>query len=1235
MKRKICSISGGIVIGFALLSSSAMAQVTTGTVTGRVIDSSSAVVPHARVVLVSEARGTRSAAVVTNDSGDYVFPDVTADTYTIEVTAPSFKTLRRAGILVTGGDRVGVPTLTLELGSTVETITVMADTALVQTQSGERSYAIETKQIESLPITHGNFAAAVAFTPGVDGSQTGSGSTARLGGQSQDNIMMDGISAMDTGNNGQMLTLNIESIGEVKVLTQGYQAEYGRSSGMQITAVTKSGSNQLHGSGYGLFTNTEWNSRAWTTQKNGDIPVFTHLNTYGYTIGGPVVIPKVYNGRNKFFFFYAHEFRPQSILGNSANVIRLRLPTAAERTGDFSQSRDQNGNPIPAIIDYTTGTPFPGNIIPQNRLYAPGIAVLNQYPLPNVTQTPGANYNYQLNPASYNQLTQQPAVRLDYQFTPNIRVSGKYSGQIARPALQIGGTGTNGIPGFSDSYVPYPVITNYGATFDWSVTPTTVVEVTYGSIKNQLAGGNNGGLDTDPAANRLKSLPGFPELYPQAGVVNPAYYDNQVLQKEKPGFWDGTSVNLPPIFGWGSLIGAAPPNLQFPGWLNVNHTQDVAGSLTKIVGRHTIKAGGYFNHSYKAQNTGAGGIANLSFQGYVNFGNSTTNTLDSGFGYSNAALGVFTEYLQASKFIEGDMVYNQIEAFVQDNWKLTDRLTLDYGMRFVHQGPQYDINNTMSNFFPGKWQASQAPVLYISGCSNGATVCSGNTRNAMDPRTGNIVTAAGAANTQALIGTPIPGTGTALNGIVAAGQGIANTDYTWPKLVVAPRFGLAYDVNGKGNLVVRGGFGLFYDRPDGNTVFSIPGNPPAATDSDLFNGTLSTLGQGGLSPLPVPALVTFQYNAKVPSSLQWNVGVQKSLPWNITGDVSYVGNYGYNRFGALQGGDTQNWNQVPLGTAYLPQYQDATLGPAAYPGASAYSTNLLRPYVGLGTIGQNTFYFHDKYHSMQVSVNRRFAHGFSFAAVYTYGISLTGNTGLLLHYVHNSDGSISLWSNQAAYEALNNTLDRRPNFLKFNSVWEPAGFRNMGGFVHQLTKDWQLAGIWTYASGTAYTLGYSYNSQGSNVNITGSPDFGGAVVLNGNPGSGCSSNPLSQFTATVVQGPTYGSVGMESPRLNMRGCPTDNVDTSVLRRFRFWKFQESRRFEFRADIFNTLNTVQLNARNSTATFNTPTAMALQNSEYNPDGSIASGRQLPKNAGFGAATGAAAMRSLQLELRVTF
>lgn len=1223
--RNISRMSGCLVAALCLLPFGALAQVTTGSVTGRVVDQSGSVIPAAQVVLISESQNTKSSAVKTNDSGDYVIPNIKADTYSVEVTAPAFKTSVVKGIAVSGGDRVGVPQIILQVGGTTDTVTVSAEQALLQTQSGERSYAIGLKTIESLPIQHGNFFNAVAFTPGVDGS-IGTGSTARLGGQSQDNIMMDGVSAMDTGNNGQMLSLNIESIGEVKVLTQGYQAEYGRSSGMQITAVTKSGGNQYHGAGYSIFTDTSWNSRSWVAQKNGDIPVFTALKTYGYTIGGPVSIPKLYDGKNKFFFFYAHEYRPQGILANGGNVVRLRLPSALERQGNFSQSADQNGNLLGAITDASVGQPFPGKIVPQSRLYVPGVAVLNQYALPNIAQAPGTNYNYQQNPATYDQLTQQPVVRLDYQFTPNVRISGKYSGQLQRPVKQIGS-----LPGFNDAYVPYPIITNLGATFDWTISPTTFLEVTYGSIKNQLAGGGNGGLDTSPASNRLNTLGGFPMLYKDAGVVDPAYYDYTVLQKEKPVFWDGKSVNLPPLFSWGSLIGAAPPNLQFPGWLNINKTQDVAGNVTKIMGSHTLKAGAYLNHSYKAQNIGT----SASFQGNVNFGNDTTNILDSGFGYSNAALGIFTQYQQMSKFIEGDMVYNQIEGFVQDNWKVSSRLTLDYGLRLVNQGPQYDINGTASNFFVEQWKAANAPVLYTAGCNNGASACSGNARNARNPLTGQIVSAAGAANTQVLIGTPVPGTGTTLNGIVAAGKGIEKTNYVWPKVVFAPRFGFAYDVTGKSDWVIRGSAGLFYDRPDGNTVFSVPGNPPAATASDLRNGNLASLGQGGLSPLPIPSLVTWQYHAQVPSSVQWSVGLQKQLPMGLVADVSYVGNHGYNRLGALQNGDLQNQNAVDLGTALLPKYQDPTLGTPSIPGGSAYTTNLLRPYAGLGVINQNTTSFHDTYHSMQVTLNRRFAHGVSFAAAYTYGISLKGNTGLIYRYTHNPDGTISVRSDQGQYEALNETLDRRPHFLKVNSTWEPAGFKTKGGFVRQLTKDWQLSGILTAASGTAYNLGYGYNSNGNNVNLTGSPDYGGRVVLGSGLGSGCSSDPFNQFKASAVTGPAYGSVGLESGRNYLRGCAIKNVDNAVVRRFRFWKFQESRRFEFRADIFNTLNAVILNARNGTATFNNPTGMAIQNSQYNSDGSIASGRSLPKNAGFGAATGAANMRAIQLQLRVAF
>jgi hypothetical protein len=1235
MRRSTCGIVAGLVVALFLLPSLAPAQITLGRVTGRVVDSSGGVIPGANVILISETRGTKSAPVVTNETGDYVFPNVAIDTYTIEVTISQFKTTRRTGIVVTGGDIVGVPPLTLEPGGSHETVTVTAEAALVQTQSGERSFAITTLQIENLPVARGNFTSLTAFVPGVNGGDTTSAGGTRLGGASQNNIMMDGISAMDTGNNGQMLNMNIESIGEVKVLTQGYQAEYGRSSGLQITAVTKGGTNEFHGSGYGIFTNADWNSRSWVVQKNGDPWPASHLNIYGYTVGGPVRIPKLFDGRNKLFFFYAHEYRPQTVLLNGGNPVRMRLPTALERQGDFSQSRDQNGNLLTSLYDYTTGQPFSNNTIPANRLYAPGVAVLNRYPLPNVTQTTGMNYNWQIDAPSYSQLTQQPAVRLDYQMTTKLRFTGKYSAQRARNVQQPGL-----IPGFNDAYVPHPYITNWAFSVNYSISSTMFLEATYGQIQNELAGGNENGILLNDEANRLKSLKDFPMLYPNAGVMDNRYYGYQMMQETKPVFWDGKSLNLPPIFGWGSRIGGtcalpSPGCQRYPGWLNINRTRDWSASLTWVKGRHTIKGGWYLNHSYKAQNVGAGGVANLSFQGFVDFRNDTNNTLDTGYGFANAALGIFSEYVQQSRFIEGNLIYNQIEFFLQDNWKVTNRLTLDYGLRFVNMGPQYDQFQQMSNFFPDKWKASDAPVFYIAGCKSGAKTCSGNDRNAMDPRTGTILTAPGAANTQAAIGTPIPATGNPLNGVIKAGDGIAETNYTWPALVVGPRFGFAYDLTGNSNWVLRGGVGLFYDRPDGNTTFSTPGNPPSATAQDLLMGQLATLGQG-LAPQPIPTLFTFEYDAKIPASWQWQFGLQRSLPWGMVGDVMYVGNHGYNRMGSFQGGTRQLLNAVDIGAAYLPQNQDPTLGTATYPGQTAYTTNLLRPFRGLASIEQNTPAFWDTYHSIQANVNRRFRGGFSFGANYTYGISLKGNTGLNRRLTHAADGTISFRSDEQAYEDLMSTLDRRPHFLIVNAIWLSPGIAGKGVFLHELTRDWQLSGAWRLASGAVYSLGYNYNTAGASVNITGSPDWPGRVILGSNLGGGCSDNQYAQFNASAVKGPGYNSVGMESGRNYLRGCMDKTLDLSIVRRIRFGKvFNETRRLEFRLDVFNALNVAVINAFSTTATFNNPTSMTLTNNQYNADGSLNTARLTPRNAGFGAATGAQNMRNLQLQIRFQF
>jgi hypothetical protein len=1195
------------------------------------MDTSGAVIPGVKVALISEVHGNRIAPVVTNKEGDYTFADITPDTYTVEASSPSFRTTRVAGILVTGGDHVGVPPIALAVGGVTETVTVQAEVTPVQTQSGERSAAIEQVAIESLPIGHSNFANAVAFAPGMNG-------TSRLGDPAdENNFMMNGVSAMDTGNNGQMLSLNIESIGEIKVISQDYQAEYGRASGVQITAVTKSGTNELHGSVYGIWTSQNWNSRSWANQKNGTQQAYSYSDTYGFAVGGPVWIPKVFNGKNKLFFFVADEFRPAITHVNVGSF--LRLPTAAERAGNYSQSLNNQGAPIPPVIDNTTGQPFPGNIIPASRLYAPGIAVLNQYPLPNLPTTPGLSYNYAEQNAEYFQFTTQPVVHVDYNATSKLRFNSALSMQTARPVVQPGP-----IPGFDDYYTPKPIIYNITGTVDYIISPTMFFEATYGTIENQLAGGGSpSGVLADQAAARSNTLSAFPNLYPNSGALYNGYYAYSILSAQgskAPEYSNGT-LSMPPAWGWGSLVTGGPPSLIFPSYLNINHTQDVAASITNIRGRHTLKAGFYFNHSYKAQNTGAGGVSNLYWQGYVNFGNDTNNPLDSGFAFSNAALGVFDQYLQQSKYVEGSFLYNNVEGYLQDNWKVSNRLTLDYGVRLTHMTPQYDQFNQESNFFPigsgpNAYNPANAQVLYVAGCSNGATVCSGNTRDAKNPITGQVITAGG-ANTQVLIGTPVPGVGNPLNGVVQAGHGIANTNYVWAPLVAAPRFGFAWDVTGKSNWVIRGGTGLFYDRPDGNTVFSTPGNVgvvtaggAAVTDQNLYYGQLQTVGSGGLSPLPVGQLVVIQYNAKIPSNVQWHGGLQKQLPWQMVVDASYVGYYAYNRFGATQGGSQQLENQVPLGTAYLAQYQDPTLGTSTVPGATSYATNLLRPYPGLQSVAENATKFYDVYHSIQLSVRRRLSHGVSFGANYTRGLQLKGNTGLVQRYAL-QNGQLVLRSDEAQYEALNSTLDPVPNYLKANVTWFVPAVTGRGFLINQLTRDWQISSVLTAQSGAAYTLGYSYQSNGSNVNITGSPDFAGTVVLGNNLGSGCGPQ-LAGFNESAVTGPTYGSVQMESGRNYLRYCPQIIPDVSVVRRLHFWKFKEARTFELRWDVFNAVNAAPITGVQTTATFNNPTSMTLANPEYT-NGTVNSGRSLPANAGFGAATAAATARNMQLELRI--
>jgi hypothetical protein len=283
--------------------------------------------------------------------------------------------------------------------------------------------------------------------------------------------------------------------------------------------------------------------------------------------------------------------------------------------------------------------------------------------------------------------------------------------------------------------------------------------------------------------------------------------------------------------------------------------------------------------------------------------------------------------------------------------------------------------------------------------------------------------------------------------------------------------------------------------------------------------------------------------------------------------------------------------------------------------------------------------FYDTYHSLQFGLNRRYGRGFSFGATYTYGISLKGNINLT-ERLQNVNGVPTLRSDWPQYEALmSNMMSQPPHLIKLNSVWNIPPRKDAGPIIKALTSDWQLSGVGTLQSGTAYDLGYSYSSYGTSANITGSPDWGGRMVYL-NPiavGGGCAgtSNEFAQFGASTADiiGPTYGSLSMESGRNILRNCWTKQLDLSVVRRIPVKS--ERVRLEARADIFNALNTIMINGRVTTATYNNPTSMTVTNNQFNADGSLNTARNYPKNAGFGGATSAASPRNFQLQFRMQF
>jgi hypothetical protein len=731
------------------------------------------------------------------------------------------------------------------------------------------------------------------------------------------------------------------------------------------------------------------------------------------------------------------------------------------------------------------------------------------------------------------------------------------------------------------------------------------------------------GNPINPMANRLTAgLGDIPYVFPDATIIDPATFTFKIMERVQPINWDGTRIQGPQQFQFGSRIANSPPSESNPfttaSFLNTK-SRTINVTLTKVQGSHTLKTGYYYYHSKMHRGSGP-------FNGTINFGNDANNPLDTGFGFANAAVGNFSSYAQASRWGEGQYVGINHEAFVQDNWKVASGLTLDYGVRFVHQVPQYDSYFKSSNFLPEEWRRADAPKLYLPGCSVATRPCPTANRQAFNPVTGALL----GPNTNILIGTLVPGTGNRLNGVFASGQGIAETNYLYPALGVSPRVGAAWDMKGNQSLVLRGGAGLFFDRPSAGSAFNTVLNPPFTRNATVRYGNLANMATA-VTTEPPPQLGVFQYDEPLPASIQWNAGVQVAVPFAAVVDVAYTGQHSYNFLRA------SNLNSIDLGTAFLPAYQNLVVADPKNltdPATSLASTNpeLVRYYTGYAAINQQQPEVRRSYHSVQIGLNRRFRDGLSFGFFDTIGLYDRQNAPPRLQ--HNPDGTITLRADQARADELLGDNHPQAQVLRANFVWQLPKMSATGGIrraVAALASDWSLSGIWNGATGEAYTVGFAYQNGGGNVNLTGSPDFAPRVVLvpGVDTGKGCSDDLLHQFNASAFRGATPGSDGLESDNGYLKGCFISSLDMSIARNF---NAGGGRQLQLRLDLFNALNQAGIIGRNTTMNLNSPAdPTTITNLPDDAKGLF----NKPTTAGFGVANLFQSARSAQVQLRLQF
>ena len=1226
----------------------ARAQEVSGSISGTVVDASGASVRGAVVTLTNTDRAYVERTLKTDKVGFYTAGSLPLGNYSVTVAMQGFKTVTESGIVLHANDALKVNEK-LEVGSATETVTVVASQAQLNLENGMSEGLVTGTQIHELVLNSRNYEQLLTLQPGVSygsatndqlyiGSVVPSGSSAQVAFSingsrpTANNWTIDGADNVDRGANLTLLAYpSVDAISEFVTLRGTYEAEYGRSASGQVNVVTKSGTNDFHGSAYEFARNDYFNANTYFNKLSGVARPTLRYNDFGATLGGPVIIPHFYNGKDKTFFFYSQEIRR---VVQYASVTGY-APTAGERAGDFSNTVYPNyvytggvwSQGAAAVCEapnqgacttYTTSFAGTSNIVsPTGQAYINDI--YNKVPLPNSAADlqAGLDPHTLINNIRNVFNDSQELARVDHALNSKTNIFYRFV-YDSLPTSEGGGLFVGGgLPGVSNTNTKSPGMQNL-LHVTIAQRPDLLYDMGYAYSYGKIVSTPVGYIST---ANSPSIAPTIP--YPSSLGVVPSL-----------------------TFSVGNISGVTSNGIYSDHNLNNN----VFGNITRVMGPHTLKFGVTFNHYQKKENaTGTNAQGNFTFTTAAAPTAGQLAALSTALGATVVAPSSFDSqwgnllignaaggFSQASLDPTANIAENLVEVYGQDDWRVTPRLTVNLGVRYSYFGQPTDKNKQLSNFDPDTYTKNYAETVSSTGSlctiagqttpaysysSTGVTVTYtlANCPNVnglnpyqpnlnADPLDGIILGDPGLIHTEQAVKNPnYPFQEPVSTGIPATAQPIETHGSPFGEEVGqaekhdwAPRIGFAYDLFGDGKTVVRGGYGMAYDNSSVHQyeeeVFN---NPPYVQVNNYSSAVLDSVSSTTAPNLQPPALYASPVIYKTPYVQQYSLDVQQAITRTTTLDVGYFGDHGTHLQGVVDINEIQPGAFANTSIGYSQGGGSCTTFSSQ---ACEAPLNQIRPYKGYTAINDMQDIFNSNYNSLQVKVTKKFGGKSMIDANYTWSRGLTDAQ---------NDSATAPQNTYNLGAEYGPSAYNRNSVLTIDGVWELPWMKEQSDIMGKILGGWEVSGIYAVDSGLPLTatmsasastpinyggLTSTYNgatnggvpSDAAGLGILG-PSLASLrpnMVLKPNNGYGKVSlqNRLHWFNQTAFVAPSATSfqVGNEM-RGVVNGPGFNKLDMGV---FRTFKLYHGYTFTLRGEGFNVLNHTNWGSVGTSATSTT-------------------------------------------------